>query len=132
MYMYFAFCRLNTFSPLATTAVFGSYLSSLYSYPSLYRRCRFTYQNDGIGFVGPKKKTSVGLLVFNPLSIQSSLVSTSSFFCNPRVQETQKHTNILTCSRLCRNCYENADFCGTVSLWTHLLITNIAYVYLLI
>ncbi len=67
MYMYFAFCRLNTFSPLATTAVFGSYLSSLYSYPSLYRRCRFTYQNDGIGFVGPKKKTSVGLLVFNPL-----------------------------------------------------------------
>jgi hypothetical protein len=53
--------------PPATTAVLGSYLSSLYSLLTLYRRCGLDYPYDRRGFVGAKKKTSVGLLVFNPL-----------------------------------------------------------------
>ncbi len=44
----------------ATTLVLGSYLSSLYSLLTLFRQ-------RGRGFVGPKKKTIVGLLLFRPL-----------------------------------------------------------------
>jgi hypothetical protein len=53
--------------PTATTVVFGSYLSSLYCYLTLYCRCGLAYPYDGRGFVGPKTKTIVGLLLFNPL-----------------------------------------------------------------
>jgi hypothetical protein len=56
---YFVFYQHYPFSP-ATTAVFGSYLSSLYSKPTLYRLCGLAYPYDGRGFVGPKKKTIVG------------------------------------------------------------------------
>jgi hypothetical protein len=52
--------------PQATTAVFGSYLSSLYSLLTMYRRFGIAYLHvyDGRGFLRPKKKTSVDLLVF--------------------------------------------------------------------
>jgi hypothetical protein len=68
--MYFVFCRLYPSSP-STTAVFCSYLSSLYSTLNLtlYRGCGLAYPYDWRGFVGAKKKMSVGLF-----SIQSSLV----------------------------------------------------------
>ncbi len=57
------FCFLSSLPllPPATTAVFVSYLSSLHSYLMLYRRCGLAYPNDGGGFVGPKRKTSVRL-----------------------------------------------------------------------
>ncbi len=45
------------------------YFSSLYSQLTLYRQCRLAYPYDWKGFVGVKKKTSVGLLVFNPLCV---------------------------------------------------------------
>ncbi len=38
-----------------------SFLSSLYSLLTLYRRCGLAYPYDWRGFVGTKKKTSVGL-----------------------------------------------------------------------
>ncbi len=55
------FCFLSSLPllPQATTAAFRFYyLSSLYTYFIAYA---------WRGFVGPKKKTNVGLLVFNPL-----------------------------------------------------------------
>jgi len=68
--MYLIYVVFTPPSPPATTAIFGSYLSSLYSiFLTLYRRCWLAYLIVGglRGFVGPKKKTSVDLLVFNPL-----------------------------------------------------------------
>jgi hypothetical protein len=47
----------------ATTVVFGSYLSSLYSLLKLYRRCGLACAYDWRGVVGAKKKTCVGLLI---------------------------------------------------------------------
>ena len=44
-------------SPPSTTAVFGSYLSSLYSLLTLFRWCGLAYPYDWRGFVGPKNKT---------------------------------------------------------------------------
>jgi hypothetical protein len=60
-----AFCCLSSLPLLipATTALFGSYLSSLYS----YRGCGLAYPYDWRGFVGAKKKTRVDLSVFNPI-----------------------------------------------------------------
>ncbi len=55
--VYFVFCRLHPFSPQVTTAVFGSYLTSLHSSLTMYRRCWLAYPHDGRGFVGPKRKT---------------------------------------------------------------------------
>jgi hypothetical protein len=52
-------------------SVFGSYLSSLYSYLELYRRCGLAYSYDWRGFVGAKKKTSLCLAVFNSSMIYS-------------------------------------------------------------
>jgi hypothetical protein len=63
--MYFVFCRLYP-SPPATTAVFKFYLSSLYSYLTLYRRCGLPNHMMGEVSWEPKKKTNVGLLIFNP------------------------------------------------------------------
>jgi hypothetical protein len=40
--------------------------SSLY----LYRRCWLVYPYDGRDFVGPKRQTTMGLLVLNPLRLQ--------------------------------------------------------------
>ncbi len=47
-------------TPIAITAVFGSYLSNLYL---LTCGCGLAYPYDWRGFVGTKKKTSVGLLL---------------------------------------------------------------------
>jgi hypothetical protein len=44
-----------------------SYLSSLYSLLTLYRRCGLAYPYHWRGFVRAKNKTSVGLLVLNSL-----------------------------------------------------------------
>ncbi len=52
--VYFVFCRLYPFSLFFLTI-------------ALYRRCGLALSYDVRGFVGPKKKTIVGLLVFNPL-----------------------------------------------------------------
>jgi hypothetical protein len=63
------FCFLSSLPllPPATKAVLRFYLSSLHSQLPLYRRCSLAYPYDGRGFVGAHMKTSVGLLVFNPL-----------------------------------------------------------------
>jgi len=62
--MCFIFCRLYP----ATTPVFGSYpVISLLLTLTLYRRCGLAYPYDGRGFVGPKKKTILRLLLINPL-----------------------------------------------------------------
>ncbi len=67
--MYFVFCRLYPFSPQpCTTAVFRSYLSSLYFYLTLYRRCGLAQSYDDRGFVGPQKEVDRG-----PLSIEFSV-----------------------------------------------------------
>ncbi len=65
--MCFVFCRLYPFSPSVTTAVFGSYLSSL-----LTNTC---IKDVGLPyhFVGLKKKTIVVLIVFNPLWIRQAI-----------------------------------------------------------
>ncbi len=55
-------CTLCTYYT-ATTAVLGSYLSSLYSKLTLYLRCGLAYPYDWRGFVGAKKNTRVGLVV---------------------------------------------------------------------
>jgi hypothetical protein len=47
----------------ATMAVFGSYLTSLYSSPKLFRGCGLAYPFDWRGFVGTKKKTGMGLAI---------------------------------------------------------------------
>jgi hypothetical protein len=53
--MYFVFCRLYPSPPPpATTAVIGSYLSSLYSSLTLYRGCGLAYPYDYRGFDGKK------------------------------------------------------------------------------
>ena len=65
------FLRLFTPSPPSHKAVIGYYLSSLYSYLTLYRRCRLAYPYDRRGFVGPKKGER-GLLVFNPLCYEQT------------------------------------------------------------
>jgi hypothetical protein len=49
--------------PLPSTTVFDFYLPSFYSEFTLYRGCQLAYPYDWRGFVGTKKKTSVGLLV---------------------------------------------------------------------
>ncbi len=74
------FCFLSSLPLLlpATTAVFGSSLSSVYSKLTLVRRCGLAYQYDWRGFVGPKK--------CGPLSIiQSSLAELFNkfFLCLP-------------------------------------------------
>jgi hypothetical protein len=63
----YVFCFLSSLPlfPLTTTAVFGSYQSSLYSELTLYRQCGLAYPYDWRDFVGDKKKTSIGLSVFN-------------------------------------------------------------------
>jgi hypothetical protein len=65
------FCFLSSLPllPPATTAVFGSYLPSLFSQITLYRPCGLAYPCDWRGFVWAKKKTSVDLLVLIPLNI---------------------------------------------------------------
>ncbi len=59
----FVFCFLLSF-PLFPQpprhAVFGSYLSSLFSLITLYHRCGLAFPYDQRGFVGAKKKTGVG------------------------------------------------------------------------
>jgi hypothetical protein len=55
------FSVVFTSPPPATTAVFGSYLSSFYSYLALYRDAGLPVWR---GFVGTKKKTSVGLFEY--------------------------------------------------------------------
>jgi hypothetical protein len=61
-------CFLSSLHLLAsaTTAVFiGSYLSYLYSWLIYYRRCGLANPYDGRGFVGPKRKLNVRVLIFN-------------------------------------------------------------------
>jgi hypothetical protein len=64
---------------------------------TVYRRCGLPYPNDGRGFVGAKKKTSVGLLVFNPLRTPSleSLVEGQNWFLNQFVQIPRR--SIIVC-----------------------------------
>ncbi len=64
---HFVFCRLHPFSPppkpygrVGVLPVISLLL------PNMYRRCGLVYPYDGRGFVVPKKKTTVGLWVFNP------------------------------------------------------------------
>jgi hypothetical protein len=52
--MYIVFCR--PLLPPATTAVFGSNPSSLFSKLILYHRCGLAYPYEGRGFVGLKKR----------------------------------------------------------------------------
>ncbi len=62
------FCFLSSLPLLlspTTTAVFGSYYSSLYSKLTLYCRSGLAYSYDWRGFVEAKKKTSVVFSVFN-------------------------------------------------------------------
>ncbi len=58
----FVFCRLYPFSPFSPTC----HLSAL-TVTSTVSPVRARYPYICRGFVGHKKKTSVGLLVFNPL-----------------------------------------------------------------
>ncbi len=67
--MYFVFCRPCPFSPQPPWQCLGPtcHLSTLKFLLILYRRCRLAFPYDRKGFVGPKKKTIMGLVVFNPL-----------------------------------------------------------------
>ncbi len=64
---YFVFRRLYPFLPQPLWQCFGPAcnLSTL----QLYRRCGQALLYDGRGFVGPKKKTTVALFLFNSLSV---------------------------------------------------------------
>jgi hypothetical protein len=57
-------------SPPSHHVRFGSYLSSLYSSLTLHRWCGLVYPYGWRDFVGTKKKTIVGLLIFNPLWVR--------------------------------------------------------------
>ncbi len=65
---------LYPFSPPATTAVFGSYLTSLYSLTNTYRRCGIAYPYDWRSWGRTHKEDECGplLSVFNPLWTISS------------------------------------------------------------
>jgi hypothetical protein len=52
----FCFLSFLPLLPPTITAVFGSYLLSLCSSLTLYRRCRLAFPYDGRSFVGPKRK----------------------------------------------------------------------------
>jgi hypothetical protein len=80
--------------PPAITAVFGSYLSSLYSLLTLYRGCGFAYPYDWRGFVGAKKKTSVVLSVFN-----SSTVYIHNVYCTGSKKRYKLHVHTTSCGR---------------------------------
>ncbi len=67
--MYFCFCRLYPHSPPATTAVFGF---NLYSLLTLYCRCGLLIHMIGEVSWDPKRRPSVGHLVFNPLCCNPS------------------------------------------------------------
>ncbi len=62
--IYFVFCRLYHSSSQHHGSV---WLLPVISPLLLYRRCGLAYPYEWRGFVGPKKKTRVSLLVFNPL-----------------------------------------------------------------
>jgi hypothetical protein len=64
--MYFGFLSSLPLLTPATT-VFESDLSSIYSQLPIAAPVRAVYPYDGRGFVGPKKKTIVGLLILNSL-----------------------------------------------------------------
>jgi len=53
----------------------GPYLSSLYSELTLYHWCGLAYPYHWRGFAGAKKKTIVGLILFNPLCRIGSVVT---------------------------------------------------------
>jgi hypothetical protein len=58
------FCFLSSLPllPPSITAAIGSYLSSLYSSLTLYRRCRLAYPYDWRGFVGATTEDARGPL----------------------------------------------------------------------
>jgi hypothetical protein len=64
---YFVFCRLCTFFPQPPRPCVAPTCHLSTKYIRLYRRTGLAHPYYGRGFVGPKKKTIVGHLVFNPL-----------------------------------------------------------------
>ncbi len=78
--MYFVFCRLYHSQPRHQGSVWGPTCHITTSnYITLYRRCGLAYPYDGRGFVGPKKKTIVGLLQYSILSVCIPLLYTVNF-----------------------------------------------------
>ncbi len=71
------FCFLSSLphKPPATTEVFGSYLSSVYG------ECGHAYPYERRDFVGPKKKTSVGLLAINSSMLRPGALTFLNSMC---------------------------------------------------
>ncbi len=97
--MYVAFCRLYPPPPpSATTAVFGSYLPSLYSWLRLYCWCGLAYPFDWRGFVRSTMKTaSVGLSEYYSLKLLKYLYCRSlpsSMLLVPTIYDVKSQLSI--------------------------------------
>ncbi len=90
-------------------AMFGSSSLNL----TLYRQCSLAYPYDWRGFVGAKKKMSVGLLVFSPLWYIHTLIfmamriAERSSINSNSAHSVKKHTQNLYKYTILKCCFHN-------------------------